>query len=246
MGPRVSEAAGILASAGAIEAVVFDMDGVLLDSEPLWHEAEIEAFARVGLALEPVDCLRTMGMRVDAVVEYWLLRHPWDTRRYPVRAVADEILDGVVARIRERGRTLPGVDAGLAAVAARGVRRALASSSPVRVIDAVLETLGLDGVFELAVSAQHEPRGKPAPDVYLTACRGLGVVPGRALAVEDSLAGMAAAKTAGMTCVMVPDPSIAGRHELARADLVLDTLDDLDASWEQLEEAVGRPAGYRQ
>lgn len=217
-----------------IDAVVFDMDGVLLDSEPFWQEAEMEAFGRVGVGLERADCLRTMGMRVDEVVGYWLQRRPWDTDRHPPEALTEAILDGVVARIRDRGELLPGARVGLRAVAGRGVRRALASSSPERVIDAVLETLELGDDFELTASAQHEPRGKPDPGVYLTACRGLGVSPERALAIEDSLAGLAAALAAGMACVMVPDASVAGRAELAEADLVLDSLAQLDAAWERL------------
>lgn len=221
-----------------LDAVVFDMDGVLLDSEPFWQEAEIEAFARVGLRLQREDCLKTMGMCVDEVVDYWLRQRPWDAARRPLERVADDILDGVVSRVRARGELLPGARAGLDAVAARGLRRALASSSPMRVIDAVLETLDVAGDFELAASAESEPRGKPDPGVYLTACRRLGVAPARALAVEDSIAGLRAAKAAGMACVMVPDRSIVGRAELADAELVLDSLAELGPVWSEIERAA--------
>lgn len=221
-----------------IEAVVFDMDGVLLDSEPFWQEAEIEAFGRVGLRLEATDCLRTMGLRVDEVVAFWLDRRPWDTERHPLEAVAEDIVDGVVARVRGRGRMLPGVREGLREVSVRGLPCGLASSSPERVIAATLEALGLERTFEVTVSAQHEARGKPDPGVYLTACRGLDTAPGRSLAVEDSVAGLRAAKAAGMVCAMVPDPSVAGSPEMRRADLVLDSLAGLGPAWSGLERAI--------
>lgn len=221
------------------EAVVFDMDGVLIDSEPLWQEAEIDAFARVGLQLQRSDCRRTMGMRVDAVVDFWLRRRPWDERRAGRQDVIDWILDGVIERVRERGARLPGVDGALRQARRRSRALALASSSPRRVIDGTLESLELTGAFDLTVSAEGEARGKPAPDVYRTACRRLQAAPGVSLAIEDSLAGLRSARSAGMLCLMVPDTSIREDRRLREADLVLDSLRSLDDSgWERLERAA--------
>lgn len=208
-------------------AVVFDMDGLLIDSEPLWQSAEIEVFGTVGLRLDRSDCLRTMGMRSDAVVDHWLREQPWDTREHSAAEVERQILDRVIELVREHGVARPGVAAALEWAAALPARRAVASSSPLRVIEATLETLGISGAFEIVHSAEDEARGKPDPAVYLTTARRLGVEPVDCLALEDSLAGMRAALAAQMRCVVVPDASLIGRPELAAADAVLDSLEAL-------------------
>jgi len=221
-----------------IEAVVFDMDGVLIDSEPFWQEAEIEVFAEVGLRLDREDCRQTMGMRIDEVVAHWQRERPWSDAEVGPDELQERILEGVIGRVTERGARLPGVAGALRGARERGWRTALASSSPERVIDATLLALDLDRAFEVAVSAEHEERGKPDPAVYRTTCAELGVAPERAVAIEDSLAGLGAALAAGMVCVLVPDPSLAGGRELERADVVLDSLTDLDArAWNRVERA---------
>lgn len=211
----------------AVEAVIFDMDGLLIDSEPFWQDAEMEVFAGVGVTLERQDCLRTMGMRSDAVVEYWLARRPWDADRHPAAAVESRILDRVIELVRACGVPRPGVRRALDWAAGLPARRAVASSSPMRVITATLETLAIADDFEVVHSAEHEERGKPDPAVYLTTARRLGVAPGSCLALEDSLAGMRSARSAGMRCVMVPDASLRGRDELAEADAVLESLEQI-------------------
>jgi sugar-phosphatase len=108
-----------------------------------------------------------------------------------------------------------------------GLRLAIASSSPRRLIDAVCDRLGL-GRIDVRCSAMDEARGKPAPDVYLTAARRLGVTAAQCLAVEDSLNGLASARAAGMTCIAVPDPLLAADPRYGAADLVLRSLADLD------------------
>jgi beta-phosphoglucomutase-like phosphatase (HAD superfamily) len=212
-----------------LEAVVFDMDGLLIDSEPFWQDAEMEVFAAVGLALEREDCLRTMGMRSDAVVGYWLERRPWNVEFHPASTVESRILDRVVEHVRARGGPRPGVAIALEWAEALPARRALASSSPMRVIEATLATLGIADAFEVVHSAEYEEYGKPDPAVYLTTARLLGVEPACCLALEDSLAGMRAARSAGMRCVMVPDASLRGRAELVEADAVLDSLEQIGA-----------------
>jgi sugar-phosphatase len=212
-------------------AVIFDMDGVLIDSEPLWHEAEIAAFAEVGLSLTPEDCLRTTGLRVDEMVGYWCERHP-ELSRHRDSLVAS-ILDRLVGLVERRGVMMPGVEAVLDRVRGRGLRMALASSSPYRVIHAVLGALGLD--FEIVHSAEEEERGKPDPAVYLTTVRKLGVVPEACLAVEDSPNGLLSAKAAGMKCIVVPDPALRADPRLAAADALVGSLDAVRPElWESL------------
>lgn len=212
----------------ALRAVIFDMDGLLLDSEPFWQQAEMEVFGAVGVALSHTDCQRTMGMRIDAVVAHWLAERGWDAAAHPPAAVAERIVERVIQLVRQLGRRHPGVQEAVDRTAAAGLRRALASSSPLRLIDATLASLQLQGAFEVVHSAQEEACGKPAPDVYLTTAARLGVPPQACLALEDSLAGLRAAKAAGMRCVMVPDASLRGRGELEAADAVLDSLAQFD------------------
>lgn len=215
-------------------AVIFDMDGVLIDSEPLWHEAEIAAFAEAGLILTSEDCLRTTGLRVDETVGYWCARHP-ELSQYRDRSdlLVASILDRLVDLVSRRGVMKPGVEGVLDRVRSRGLRLALASSSPYRVIHAVLGAFGLD--FEVVHSAEEEARGKPDPAVYLTTARKLGVAPGPCVAIEDSPNGLLSAKAAGMKCIVVPEPALRDDPRLAAADARVGSLDEVRPElWESL------------
>lgn len=221
-----------------IEAVVFDMDGLLIDSEPLWQEAEIEVFGRVGVALDRALCLRTRGRKLDEVVAYWYRARPW-TGPSPEQVRA-AIVAAVVERIAQRGEAKPGVEHALDFLAARGVPLAIASSSDRVVIDAVLDRLGARQRFRAIHSGEEETLGKPHPAIFLGAARKLGVAPTRCLAFEDSPGGVASARAAGMRCIAVPDAAASGgtvpaeeRAALAAAaDHVLDSLLELDdALW---------------
>lgn len=213
-------------------AVIFDMDGVLIDSEPLWHEAEISAFADVGLRLTPEDCLRTTGLRVDETVGYWCERHPGLSPHRDLLIAS--ILDRLVDLVTRRGVMKPGVADALDRVRRRGLRLALASSSPYRVIQAVLGAFGLDA-FEVIHSAEEEERGKPDPAVYLTTARRLEVEPGLCVAIEDSPNGLLSAKAAGMKCIVVPEPALRTDPRLASADILVDSLHEVRPElWERL------------
>jgi sugar-phosphatase len=208
-----------------IDAVVFDMDGVVVDSEPLWVAAEIEVFGAVGVALTVERCRETTGLRIDEAVDHWWQRHPWSG---PTPAeVADAIVERVVALVRERSEPMPGVREAVAAARALGPV-ALASSSSRRLIDAVLDRLGLD--FDVVHSAEDEAFGKPHPAIYLTTCERLGTAPFRTLAVEDSVNGVVAAKAARLACVAVPEPAQRGDRRFGIADAELDSLEAL-APW---------------
>jgi sugar-phosphatase len=221
-----------------IEAVIFDMDGVLIDSEPLWREIEREVFARVGLELTDEQMVETMGLRIDEVVEHWHRRHPWDEP--PRREIADAVIDGMVEAVEERGALREGAVEAVDRFARLGLRLALASSSPARLIDSVLIKSGLGGRFEVVHSAQGEPLGKPDPAVYLMTAAMLGVAPQRCLAVEDSESGVRSAKGAGMVCVAIPEVRPTG-GSFAGADLVLSSIAELD---DRIWEATAtRPVG---
>lgn len=203
-------------------AVIFDMDGVLVDSEPLWHEAELDVFTSVGVPLTTALCQETTGVRIDAVVRYWHARYPWQTPS--VDEVEQRIVCGVVERVRARGEPMPGARAAVAAAQQAGKLLGLASSSPLSIIDAVLDRLAVRPCFQAVRSAEKLPRGKPDPEVYLLACADLGVPPSAAIAIEDSHSGILAAHAAGMFVVAVPDPRAPPPASLPLAHVVLDSL----------------------
>jgi HAD superfamily hydrolase (TIGR01509 family) len=210
----------------AIEAVIFDLDGVIVDSEIWWDEARREFAAQRGRSWSEADRAAVMGANSrqwSATMRERLELDEPDTR------IERAIVDAVVERYRHEGA--PEIQGAVEAVRriAGAWPAAVASSAHRQVIDATLEATGLAGLFRVVVSSDEVERGKPAPDVYLEAARRLGVQPARCLVVEDSMNGVRAAKAAGMTCVLVPNatiPPAPGADELA--DVVLERLADLD------------------
>lgn len=216
-----------------IEAVIFDMDGLLIDSEPLWQEAEIQIFKRVDLTLTRKLCLQTKGLRIDEVVNYWFLRHPW--ANLTKQEVEDLIVAKVIELIQLKGEPLAGVNDAVSFVKQKQVKIALASSSALPIIKAALRKLDLTDIFTEIYSAESETWGKPHPGVYLTTANKLQVVPQNCLALEDSLNGALAAKSAQMKCIAIPEPLQRDNPKFAIADAVLDSLEQLsDSLWHSL------------
>lgn len=209
-------------------AVIFDMDGVLIDSEPFWRESEIETFAQVGMALRETDCALTKGWRIDEVVAFWRTRRPW--RGASDAQMVEKILAGVVQRIERRGVSLPGVERAIEELLSHGIRLALATSSPMPIVEAVLSRLKLVDAFEVVCSAQDDDFGKPHPQVFLRTAASLGLQPMAITVIEDSVAGMVAAKAARMRCIVVPDPSEADLPQWGLADHRLASLSEFEAS----------------
>jgi sugar-phosphatase len=214
--------------AGACRAVLFDMDGVLVDSEPFWQQAEREVFATVGLDLSPEDMSLTIGLRIEEVAAFWHRRHPW--RGPSLEEVAADVVDRVIELVEEQGELMAGVSLALESIRRRGLPLALASSSSRRIIETVFARFDLAGLFAAVASAEDETHGKPHPAVFLTAASALGVAAPDCLVVEDSLNGVIAAKAARMKCLAVPDPRQRDDPRFVLADGVVDSLADLDES----------------
>lgn len=210
-----------------IRAVIFDMDGVMIDSEPFWQETEKAVFAEIGIKLQQVELESTMGMRIDAVVAYWLKKRPWDTTAFPPKSVENRIIHGVSKRVRELGKPLPGLFTALELIESCGLPIGLATSSDQRIIDAVLECFNIRERFKICVSARNEISGKPAPDVYLTAAKLLQVPSQNCLAIEDSANGLRAAIRAGMRSIAIPRPEYPDDEIFEQADYRLTSLDEL-------------------
>lgn len=213
-------------------AAVFDLDGLLIDSEPLWQQAEIECFGDVGVQLTREQAQETLGLRSDEVVCLRFDEYGWDEKAHPLEEVEERIIDRVVELIEADGKPMQGVHEALEFLRHKGLRLAVASSSRVRVIEAALRALEIADRFEIVHSAELELLGKPHPGVYLTTARKLELPPASCVAFEDSLAGLESAKMAGMACVAIPDRSVVGNLAFRQADLVLSSLSGLDdQSW---------------
>jgi HAD superfamily hydrolase (TIGR01509 family) len=183
------------------DVVIFDMDGVLVDSEPLAYEAMQAVMAGEGVPYTEADNIEFVGRTTAETFRALRERHGLQTGE---GELARRYLDRMLALIREGPRPLPGVPEVLVALRAAGRRLALASSAEPELIQANVAVLGLAAHLEAAVSATEVARGKPAPDVFVETARRLGVAPARCVVVEDSRNGLLAARAAGMACVVVP------------------------------------------
>jgi mannitol-1-/sugar-/sorbitol-6-/2-deoxyglucose-6-phosphatase len=223
-------------------ASIFDMDGLLVDSEILWHEAEIEILGALGVPLAVEGCRSTKGMFVDEVTAHWYGLHPWPGARPSPEEVAVTIVDRVIELVVTKGVLKPGAVHAVDLCRSRGLPLAVASSSQYRLIDATLSHFGLRDFFDVVHSAEDEDYGKPHPAVFLTAAAKLGAPPRRCLVWEDAPAGVVAAKAASMRCVAVPERGEGGEPAFALADLVVDSLLEVDgASLTALERGLSAP-----
>jgi sugar-phosphatase len=205
-----------------MKAALFDMDGLLIDSEPLWQEAEISVFRSIGVPLTRDLCRQTMGVRLDDVVRHWYRKFPW--RGESMEQVEARILQEVSRLIIDRGKPMAGVTATIDKLVAANYELAVASSSPLQLIQTALDTFQLTGNFSVLHSAEAEVEGKPNPAVYLSAMSRLGVDPANCIAFEDSAHGVRAAKRAGAWVIAVPDPADSANPAFADADVVLASL----------------------
>ena len=206
-----------------LQAVIFDMDGVLVDSEPFGFEALRRVMARHGLPYGEEENAEFLGRTTLDSCRILRARHLIPESE---ETLADWYVEGMLEQIARGPIPMAGVPEVLRSVRAAGYRMALASSAELRVIDANLAALSLRPFFEAVVSGIQVPRGKPAPDVFLAAAERLGVASAACLVVEDSRNGLLAAKAAGMRCAVVPCAQT--RHqEFGEADHRLTALPEL-------------------
>jgi HAD superfamily hydrolase (TIGR01509 family) len=185
-------------------AAIFDMDGLLIDSEPYWRAAERDVFGSVGIEIDDAMSAVTATMTTREVAEHWYAHKPWSGRS--IADMETAVVARVAAAVTAGGAALPGVREILALCARLDWRVALASNSPALLCKQVLRTLGIADSFAAVVSSDHVERGKPDPAIYLHAARLLGIAAGECLVFEDSRTGVRAARAAGMSVVAVPSP----------------------------------------
>ncbi len=206
-----------------ILAAIFDMDGLLIDSEPLWDQAELEVISSLG-----VDVTRrhempdTLGLRIDMVVDLWYAMQPWSGPSK--QEVTDRIIQRTLSLVEEKRPLLPGVREALALCKAEGLKVGLASASPLSMLEKVLALFELSDYFDALASAQTLPYSKPHPQVYLDCAAKLGVDPLTCVALEDSVNGMIAAKAARMRAIVVPAEENREDARYALANVRLESL----------------------
>ena len=217
-----------------IKAVIFDMDGLLIDSEPLWREATIKIFNEIGISLTEDQCKETMGFRVNEFVEYWIIKYKLEG--IDEKDVSNRIVKEIISLIKLKGKIMEGVNELIDLFNKEGIVIVIASSSFLDVIEAVVEKISIKDKIKLIYSAENEVYGKPHPGVYITAAKSLGVLPIECLAFEDSPNGVLSTKAAKIRCVAVPNGVAINDKRFGIADLIIPSLKDFTLeSLSQLE-----------
>lgn len=212
-----------------ISTVLFDMDGLLFDTEPLWGVSMLRVAEKHGIPITRERFKDTRGFHIYEVTEYWSVKYPWKGKTY--QEVAEEILDDIISLSKTDGSVLPGVEKALIMLKEKGYKIGLASSSPIRMIDALVEHFGIKKYFDCITSADEVELGKPHPAVFLHCASQLGSKAMECVVLEDSVNGMVAGKAARMKVVVVPDPIHFDDPRFALADKKL-------ASMEQFTEEL--------
>ncbi len=208
-----------------IKAVIFDMDGVIIDSEPFWEEAEIEIFNKYGVPMTLEMCQDMKGRKIDEVVQ--LMHDKFQFTSIDTKSLTAEIIAKMQALISERGTAMSGLIDLLEYLTEKKYRIALASSSKMELITAVTQKLKIESYFEALHSAEHEPAGKPEPYVYLSTAKALGIAPKNCIAIEDSYLGLLSAKNAGMKTIAIPEKNIFKNEKFNIADYKIKNLKEI-------------------
>lgn len=206
---------------GAARAVIWDVDGVLLDSAEQHRQAWHRLAREEGVAFTDADFWATFGQRNADIIPRFYGR---DLTPQQVQSLGDRKEAYYRDSLRQSAAALPGARDLLAALHAAGYRQAIGSSAPVENLDLIVALLGLGPYLEAVISGERVPRGKPAPDIFLAAAAALSVPPPRCVVVEDAPAGVAAARAGGMRCLAVRRAGQADAPGLEAADLVVDSL----------------------
>lgn len=209
----------------SIQAVIFDMDGTLIDSEPLWQRASYEYFKACGYPVTQEEIWHLSGVPVRGHAEY-MLRHYGD-KGLSVEALSAGFEARAVKMILEQKPLIAGVPETLEALKKRGIKMAIASASPLYMLQEIVESCGIAQYFDYLSSAVGLPYNKPHPAVYLQAAEKLNVAPQDCLAVEDSITGMTAAKAAAMSCAVIPPKENANKPQWSLANYQLATISEV-------------------
>lgn len=209
-----------------LNTVIFDMDGLLIDSEPSWEEAGKLALEDFNITLNHEEYASTVGLRTKEWIEWWFTRFGVD-RKHAMQAERN-IIDNAIRIISEKAMPMPGVEHILSFFKAKKFQIGLATSSPIALVEVVAAKLGIAHELKMISSAENLIHGKPHPEVYLDCAKGLNVSPLQCICFEDSFNGMIAAKAARMKCVVIPAEHQATDKRFGAADLQLTSLLEFD------------------
>ncbi|MDO7612813.1 MAG: hexitol phosphatase HxpB [Crocinitomicaceae bacterium] len=213
---------GVAFSIDHFEAVIFDMDGVLIDSEPLWKIAMEKVFSDLGCKLSKNDFQRTVGLRIDEVINYW--NKDQNLGVSDEKSVEDDIINRMIELVRENPIPLTGVMETLEYLSKNKLKIGLATSSPNQLLQAVLNGLKIDHFFDVAHSAEFEEFGKPHPAVYLETAKKLNVDSNKCLVIEDSLNGIISGMSAKMKVICIPEKTHLKEPRLKVADFMFEDM----------------------
>ena len=202
------------------------MDGLLIDSEPLWQEAANEIFNKKGIYLSQEEYETSTGLRTFEFLEHWFTIFNLDKKEIPNLEI--EIVNSVIEKVKTKGIILPGVDYIFDFFEERNFKIGLASSSPLSLIHAVVDLLGIKNRLQNITSAQGLAYGKPHPEVFLNCAKELNSNPQNCICFEDSLNGLIAAKAAKMKCVIIPVAHQSHLNKWCIADLQLKSLEEFN------------------
>lgn len=213
---------------------IFDMDGLLIDSEPFWRKSEVQVFNHYGIPFTEDMCRQTVGMRIDEVVVFWSKEYPFICDK--IEQISNEIQDELITLVKKEGKALPGVYKTLETIKMHQRKCALASSSSMRIINEVVDALHIRSYFQVIHSAEFEKQGKPHPDVFLSTAKMLQSNPNDCIVYEDSRNGMLAGINAGMKVVLIPEFPNAEYDWFQQANLKLNSLkefnfEDIERLW---------------
>jgi HAD superfamily hydrolase (TIGR01509 family) len=206
------------------EAVIFDMDGVLIDSEPLWKIAMEDIFSALGSKLTKKDFQKTVGLRIDEVIHFWNVTENWGV--IDESKVVEDIISKMEKLILANPSPLKGVIETLEFLKTKELKIGLATSSPKRLINAVLSSLNIKFFFDFTWSAEDESHGKPHPAVYLSVAKKLNVYPNKCLVIEDSYNGVISGLAARMNVVCIPEKTHFPNPKLALADFQFESMQE--------------------
>lgn len=202
------------------------MDGLLIDSEPLWQEAGTELLSQFDLSLTDEQYQSSTGLRTPEWIDHWFGYFGIPKSKALESITSTE--DSAIGKIRELGLAMPGVEYIMRFFQEKNFRIGLASSSPMRLIDVVVDKLNIRSLLHATISAEALAYGKPHPQVFINCAEELAVHPAQCIVFEDSFNGMIAAKAAKMKCVVVPHHSAYNNPQWGAADLKLKSLDEFE------------------
>jgi sugar-phosphatase len=211
-----------------IRAVIFDMDGLLIDSEPLWRRAQQIAYKTVGIELDSKEIRWGMGRPQGEVVAHWYHKYPW--KGLSQADMEAFVVDNLITLVKQEAQLKPGVHRAIKICQQLKLPLAIASSSRTEIIDTVVDKLKIRSYFKYIYSGENEPFGKPHPGIFITTANLLDVSPQNVVVFEDAPAGVLAAKAAKMHCIAVPELETKDHPFIQTADIIIDSLDEFEAS----------------